>query len=108
MSEGPSNHPGDEALRAMSLGQLSEAELAHVSANLSNCPTCCGRIDQLGSDDLLLARLQLCAARPEEELVNPAQRRPAFVAWRQKQEVRSTTQIRDREASSDADIAPAS
>ena len=41
MTEVPSNHPGDEALRALSLGQLAEAELDHVSAHLADCPECC-------------------------------------------------------------------
>ena len=58
MTEAPLNHPGDEALRALSLGQLTEAELAHVSAHLGDCPACCRRIDQLATDDPLLARLQ--------------------------------------------------
>ena len=58
MTEAPLNHPGDEALRALSLGQLAEAELARVSAHLGDCPACCRRIDQLATDDRLLARLQ--------------------------------------------------
>ena len=58
MTEAPLNHPDDEALGALSLGQLSEAELAHVSAHLGDCPECCRRIDQLATDDRLLKRLQ--------------------------------------------------
>src|SRR5262245_46099378 len=51
MNEAPLNHPGDETLLALSLGQLPEAELAQVSAHLSGCPACCLRIDQLATDD---------------------------------------------------------
>src|SRR5262249_19977292 len=49
MNEVPLNHPGDEALRALSLGQLAEAELATVYGHLSECPACCHRIDQLAT-----------------------------------------------------------
>ena len=82
MSEAPLNHPTDEELRALSLGQLAEAELARVSAHLGDCPECCRRIDQLAADDPLLARLQQSAARREEVLVSPAQRRSAVRALR--------------------------
>src|SRR5262245_24728183 len=58
MTEDPLNHPGEEALRALSLGQLAEAELARVSAHLGECPACCRRLDQLATDDRLLAQLQ--------------------------------------------------
>jgi tetratricopeptide (TPR) repeat protein len=98
MIESPLNHPSDEALRALSLGQLSEAELAHVSAHLSDCPACCRRIDELATDDRLLARLQQSAASPEEVLVSPAQRRSAVRALRQGHETRLATRKRDLEA----------
>src|SRR5262249_21726927 len=94
MNEAPLTHPGDEALRALSLGQLTEAELAHVYAHLSECPACCRRIDQLATDDGLLARLQQIAASREEALVTPAQRRPAVGALRQLPDVRLATRIR--------------
>ena len=71
MTEDPLNHPTDEELRALSLGQLTEAELARVSAHLGDCPACCRRIDQLAADDPLLARLQQSAASREEVLVTP-------------------------------------
>ncbi len=58
----PLNHPGDDALRALSSGQLTETEVAQVSGHLGECPACCGRIDQLATDDRLLARLQQIAA----------------------------------------------
>jgi hypothetical protein len=34
MTEAKLNHPGDETLRALSLGQLTEVDLAQVSAHL--------------------------------------------------------------------------
>lgn len=80
MTEAPLNHPDDEALRALSLGQLAEAELAYVSAHLSDCPACCCRIDQLATDDTLIARLQQSAASREKVLVSPDQRRSAVRA----------------------------
>jgi anti-sigma factor RsiW len=98
MTEAPLHHPGDEALRALSLGQLAEAELAHVSAHLGDCPACCRRIDQLATDDRLLAWLQQGAASREEVLVSPAQRRPAVRALRQAHEGKSATGKRDPEA----------
>jgi tetratricopeptide (TPR) repeat protein len=88
MTDPPLNHPGDETLRALSLGQLTEAELDQVSAHLGDCPACCRRIDQLATDDHLLARLQQGAATREKELVNPAQRRAAVRALRQSPEAR--------------------
>jgi serine/threonine protein kinase len=98
MSEAPLNHPGDEALRALSLGQLTEAELAHVSAHLADCPACCRRIDQLDTDDRLLARVQQGDASRENALVNPTQRRSAVRALRLAHEAKSTMQKRDPEA----------
>ena len=81
-SEDPLNHPTAEELRALSLGQLADAELARVSAHLGECPECCRRIDLLASDDPLLARLQRSADRREEVLVTAAQRRSAVRALR--------------------------
>jgi hypothetical protein len=108
MSEAPLNHPGDEALRALSTGQLAEAELTHVSAHLGDCPTCCRRIDQLATEDRLLARLRQVAARREKVLVSPAQRRSAVRALRQLHEARSATRKRDPQASTVSGIADAS
>jgi tetratricopeptide (TPR) repeat protein len=114
MNEVPLNHPGDEALRALSLGQLAEAELATVYAHLSECPACCRRIDQLATDDCLLARLQQIAASREEGLVTPAQRRPAVGALRQLPDVRSATRImkpvlfREAKGESDPVVRPSS
>jgi serine/threonine protein kinase/tetratricopeptide (TPR) repeat protein len=82
MSEPAVNHPGDETLRALSLGQLRETELVDVSAHLDGCPACCCRIDQLASGDRLLARLQDSDARRETLLVNRVQRRAAVRALR--------------------------
>jgi WD40 repeat protein/serine/threonine protein kinase len=95
MSEVPLNHPTAEELRALSLGQLTEAELARVSAHLGECPECCRRLDQLGADDPLLARLQHSAARRKEVLVSPAQRRSAVRALREGQEARAAARSRD-------------
>ncbi len=90
-TEAPLNHPDDDALRALSSGQLSEVRLAQVSAHLSDCPTCCSRIDQLATGDQLLARLQQTAATPEDVLVNTAQRRSAVRALRQSRHTSSAT-----------------
>jgi eukaryotic-like serine/threonine-protein kinase len=98
MTEAPSNHPGDDALRALSSGQLTEAEVAQVSGHLGECPACCLRIDQLATDDRLLARLQQVAARGAGMLVTPAQRRPAVRALREWDEPTSDTRTRDAEA----------
>src|SRR5262249_37170766 len=82
-SDTPLNHPSDDTLRALSLGQLGEVELDHVSAHLGDCPVCCRRIDQLAADDPLLLRLQQSDASREKVLVSPAQRRSAVRALRQ-------------------------
>jgi serine/threonine protein kinase len=97
MDEAPLNHPSAEELRALSLGQLTDAELARISAHLRDCPACCRRIDQSVTDDPLLARLQQNAARREENLVGPAQRRSAVRALRQGSEARAAALERGRE-----------
>jgi WD40 repeat protein/serine/threonine protein kinase len=97
MSEDPLNHPTAEELRALSLGQLTEAERARVSAHLGDCQECCRRIDQLAADDPLLARLQQSAARREEMLVSPAQRRSAVRALRHGHEARAAAQRSDQQ-----------
>jgi WD40 repeat protein/serine/threonine protein kinase len=74
------NHPSDESLRALSLGQLREAELAEVSAHLGDCPACCSRIDEQATDDRLVMRLQQGAATRDKALVPSAQRRSAVRA----------------------------
>ena len=98
MSEAPFNHPTDEELRALSLGQLTEPELASLSAHLADCPRCCGRIDELGTKDPLLARLQQSAAHRDETLVSPAQRRSAVRDLRQRQESTATERLPDPDA----------
>ena len=85
------NHPGDEALRALSLGKLTEADLAHVCSHLADCPECCRRIDQLATDDRLLARLQQDDASGEKVLVGPAQRRSVVRALRHSHKARAAT-----------------
>ena len=57
MGEAPLNHPTDEELHALSLGQLAEAGLARTLAHLGDCPSCCRRLDQWADDDPLLSRL---------------------------------------------------
>ncbi len=89
---GPLTHPTAEELRALSLGRLAEAELARVSAHLGDCEECCRRIDQLAAVDPLLARLQRSAARQEETLVSPAQRRSAVRALRRGQATHAAMQ----------------
>jgi WD40 repeat protein len=98
MTDAPLNHPSDEALRALSLGQLTEAELLQMTAHLGDCPACCRRIDHLATDDRLLARLQQSAARPDDVLATPAQRRSAVRALRQSHESKSAPRRRDPEA----------
>src|SRR5262249_10035500 len=97
MPEAPLNHPTAEELRALSLGQLTDAELARVSAHLGECPECCRRLDQLAADDPLLARLQQSATCRGEMLVTPAQRRSAVRALREGQEARAAVRSRDPE-----------
>ena len=89
MSEIPPSHPTADELGALSQGQLEEADLARVSAHLAECPECCRRIDQLTVTDPLLDRLQQNAARPEETLVSPTQRRSAVRALRRGQAART-------------------
>ena len=98
MTDASLNHPGDEELRALSIGQLAETELALISAHLADCPACCLRIDQLATDDRLLTRLQQSAANRDEVLVGPAQRRSAVRALRQSNQSKSGTRIRDHAA----------
>jgi WD40 repeat protein/tRNA A-37 threonylcarbamoyl transferase component Bud32 len=100
MSQAPLTHPTADELRALSLGQLGEAELARVSAHLGDCPECCRRIDELAAADLLLARLQQSAARREEALVSPDRRRSAVRA------LRRAHAARDAERSGDAAAEP--
>jgi WD40 repeat protein/tRNA A-37 threonylcarbamoyl transferase component Bud32 len=98
MSEAPLNHPTAEELRGLSLGQLTEADLARVSAHLGDCPACCQRIDQLAATDPLLMRLQQSAARQEEMLVTQTQRRSAVRALRHGQEAGAAGRTPDLES----------
>src|SRR6185312_466274 len=95
MTDAPLEHPGDELLLALSLGQLTGAELAGVSAHLGDCAACCRRIDQLTTDDQLVAQLRHSAASRDVYLVSPAQRRSAVRALRHSDEARSATRHRD-------------
>jgi anti-sigma factor RsiW len=82
MSEAPLNHATDAQLRALSLGQLRHEEMARVAAHLAGCAECCRRIEEMGSDDPLLALLKQNVARKEDALVPPGQRRSAVRALR--------------------------
>jgi hypothetical protein len=92
MAEAPLTHPSAEELRALSLGQLAEPELAYVFAHLADCTQCCRLLDQMAAADPLLARLQQCAARRDETLVSPAQRRSAVRALRRGRPARTAAQ----------------
>jgi serine/threonine-protein kinase len=83
------NHPTDDELRSLSAGQLLDEQLARLSAHLADCPGCCRRIDDLGTDDPLLVRLRQSAAPRKEVLVPPAQRRSAVLALSPGQEPRA-------------------
>jgi WD40 repeat protein/serine/threonine protein kinase len=85
------NHPTNEELCALTAGQLSDDDLARLSAHLGKCSECCRRLDQLASDDPLLAKLQRSAAGWEEALVAPAQRRSAVHALRRKEDAAART-----------------
>ena len=98
MTETTLNHPGDEALRELSLGQLTEAELASISTHLGECPACCRRLDQLTVVDHLLGRLQQMAASQETVLVSPALRRAAVRALRYSEDSRSAARKPDPQA----------
>ncbi len=95
MTETALEHPDDESLRGLSLGQLAADERAQISAHLDVCPACCRRIDQLTTDDHLLGRLQQIAASQHQALVNHAQRRRAVRALRHSEDGRSATRKPD-------------
>ena len=105
MSEAPPSHPTADELRALSLGQLPEAELARISAHLGECPACCRHTDELAAGDPLVARLQQSAARRGEPVVTPAQRRSAVRALRQGSGV--CTAARERDPSTEPAVPPA-
>jgi WD40 repeat protein/serine/threonine protein kinase len=89
MSDPPVDHPSAEVLRALSLGQLAEAELARAIAHLGECPACCRRIDDLAAGDALVARIQRSAASSEDLLASPEERHSAVHALRRRQEARA-------------------
>src|SRR6516165_10611928 len=92
MSEDRSTHPTPEELRALSLGQLAEAELDRICDHLEDCPDCCRLIDQPAAADPLLARLQQSTAGRGEALVSRAQRHSAVRALRRGQAARAAAQ----------------
>src|SRR5262249_12813275 len=83
MPDAEANHPAAEQLRAFSLGQVSDAELACVYAHLAACRTCCAVLDQLAAQDHLLSRLQEAATLPEAVPEDAPQRRAAARVLRQ-------------------------
>jgi eukaryotic-like serine/threonine-protein kinase len=89
MNNAAANHPGDESLLALSLGQLAEADLVAVSTHLGDCPECCLRIDELATDDSLLLRLK----QKENGLVSPALRRQAVRAFRRSASTPSSANV---------------
>ena len=95
MTEGPLNHPSDEALRALSLGQLTEVQVAEVTGHLGDCSACCLRIDQLATDDRLVTRLQQTVGSAETLPVSPAQLRAAARVLTRTHEARSAARSRD-------------
>ena len=99
MSDAALTHPTTEKLRALSLGQLADADLSRVAAHLRECADCCRRIDQLATDDPLLKRLEKAASHAEEPLVPPAQRRSAVRALRKGQEEKEAAQHQASESS---------
>src|SRR5580658_8051092 len=105
MSEDPPTHPTAEELRALSVGRITVAELARLSAHLGDCPECCRRNDQLAAVDPLLTRLKESAARRDQGLVNPSQRRSAVRALRRGQAARAT--VRDGDPGTEPVILPA-
>jgi hypothetical protein len=82
MHDDPS-HPSAEQLCAFSLGRVSDAELAGISAHLAACRGCCDLLDQLAARDGLLSRLQEAATRPDAVPEEAAQRRAASRVLRQ-------------------------
>jgi eukaryotic-like serine/threonine-protein kinase len=105
VSEVPANHPTTEELSALSLGQLGEADVARITAHLGECPACCRRIEELATDDPLVARLQQSASRGEARLVTPAQYRSAVRALRQGRAARVAAKTSDLQT--EAAIPPA-
>jgi WD40 repeat protein/serine/threonine protein kinase len=81
MSDDALNHPTGEELRALSLGQLADAEMARLSDHLRQCTECCQRLDRLATDDPFLSRLQ-AAASEDGSLVGLPQLRLAVRALR--------------------------
>ncbi len=95
MTDVESTHPSDDALRALSLGELDEADMAHISGHLDECATCCERIDGMADDDDLMVRLKEGAASQEAELVNRTQRRAAVRVMNRRSEPSSAARKED-------------
>ena len=92
------DHPSDEELRALSLGRLSEAELARVSAHLDDCSACSQRIDQLVDDDHLLRAPPARRSNQEDVLISPCNFARRSAASRRSEDSESASGKRDPEA----------
>ena len=99
MSETPFNHPTAEELRALSLGQLGEAELARVSAHLARLSRVLPPHRSTGRRRPSAGAAPASAARRDETLVSPAQRRSAVRALRRGQAARAGAGTTIREPS---------
>src|SRR5262245_2563840 len=53
VSDAQTEHPSDDVLRALVLGQLSDVDAPTVEAHLTECETCLERLDQLPTDSPL-------------------------------------------------------
>src|SRR5262245_25135612 len=99
--EAPLDHPSNELLLSLSLGQLSEPELVHIADHLDICPFCCQRIDQLAANDRLdriVGGLRQNAAGWEETLTGPAPPRTALRALRRTPDAKAAARKYDPEA----------
>jgi WD40 repeat protein/serine/threonine protein kinase len=77
MPESNPSHLSAEQLRAFSLGQVDDAELAAIAAHLSGCPACCAQLEDLTAEDALLSGLREAASRKDTGPEDAAARGPA-------------------------------
>ena len=77
MPESMPSHLSAEQLRAFSLGQVDDAELAAIAAHLSGCPACCALLDDLTAEDALLSGLREVAKGNDDSPEDVAARGPA-------------------------------
>src|SRR6516162_602725 len=77
MAESMPSHPSAEQLRAFSLGQVDDAELAVIAAHLSGCPACCALLEDRAAEDALLSGLREAAKGKDSGPEDAAARGPA-------------------------------